>query len=121
MDGALTDLARDRGRPDSHRIRAVRLLAGAESEEALEVLRGMTWTRHWFFWRRLASVDRIMLEAVSSLTRGWSDHPRARPVLAAAREAGDERVRQAVAAGERPPPDPDDEGTDDRVDGEEAA
>ncbi len=100
VDGRLADVARDADRPGSYRIRAVRLLADAESQAALEALLDLTWTRRWIFWRRLASADRIMLEALSSLARGWSDHPRARPVLAAARKADDERIRRAAEAPE---------------------
>lgn len=111
VDDELVRLAGDDSRPSSHRIRAVRMLADGKGEGPLEVLLGLTWTRHWFFWRRLAATDRLMLEAVSSLARGWSGHPRAEPVLAAAREAGDERVRRA--AGDGPSPEGDGEPPED--------
>lgn len=97
IDRELARLAGDDRRAESHRVRAVRLLADGRSEEAVETLLGLTWTRHWIFWRRLAPPDRLMLEALSSLARGWADHPRAEPVLTAARESGEERVRRAAA------------------------
>lgn len=120
IENRLAGLAGDGGRPDSHRIRAVRLLGDAEAEEALEVLLGLTWTRHWLFWRRLASPDRLMLEAVASLARGWADHPRAEEVLAAARDHDDERVRRAAADVGAPVSNGRDAARD-RTDGEEEA
>ena len=120
VDDLLAELATDGSRAGSHRIRAVRLLADAAGEEALEALLELTWTRHWFFWRKLAAPDRLMVEAVSSLARGWPDEPRVKPVLEAARASDDERVRRAAAAGAGA----DDGGGEPREaagDGEEAA
>lgn len=95
----LARLAVDGEQASSHRLRAVRLLADAADPEALEALLEVVWTRRWLFWRDIAPGRPLVLEALSSLRRGWADAPRARRALEAAARSDDPRVREAVGAG----------------------
>lgn len=96
-DPLLAELAGDDGQASSHRVRAVRLLAETDAPRALETLLGLVWRRRWIFWRKLSPASPLVVEALKSLARGWTDEPRARRALRAAAEADDAELRRAAA------------------------
>ena len=97
-DPLLAELAGDGEQASSHRIRAVRLLAESDAPRALETLLDLVWRRRWIFWRRLSPPSPLVIEALKSLARGWTDEPRAGRALRAAAEADNPKLRRAAAA-----------------------
>ncbi len=82
------------------RLAAIRALAATDTPETLHFLIRMTWVRKLFFFRTLAPKSADMLEALSVLARGWSEHAEVQRVLSAARKSKDPQIRAVVARAE---------------------
>lgn len=93
----LVRVARDRGRPYSLRVHAVRALEDRQTDRALEALMDLTWVRRWIFFRRLADPSPVTREAVRVLARRWIHREEAEVVVRAAAEAEDDAMREAAA------------------------
>jgi len=90
--------AGDPSLPPAVRTRAVQLLSASGSETARRALIDLVWVRRWIFWRKLAPPTGPMLAALGELAEGWVDDPEVAPVLRAAVESPDQKIRTAVSA-----------------------
>jgi hypothetical protein len=96
----LVEMAADPDQASSHRLRAVRLLAGAEDPDALQALLDLVWRRKWLFWREIAAGSPLVVQALEAMREGWSDEPSVRKALEAAARSDDASVRRAAGAEE---------------------
>ena len=78
------------------RVGAIRALGGSGSADALPALLRLTWVNKFFFIKGLADKSSEVLEALAVIAGTWSEEPRTRKVLKAARKSRDAQVR-AVA------------------------
>lgn len=90
------ELARDPKVPEGVRIRAVRVLGRLGTRAGRDALMELVWKRKWWFWRRIAAKTPVVLEALATLARAWSEADAVRPVLEAAASSRDREIREAV-------------------------
>ena len=94
-------IVRDTGAAPTIRMAGIRALAPSKSEDALNALLEMTWTRKWIVLRRLAPKSSEMLEALAVLARSWRDNPGVHHILEAAAKNKDAQIRAVVRSREK--------------------
>lgn len=91
-------MARDPARRSTHRVLAIRILAGSQTTRALQTLTGIALPRRrWFLRRRLAPKSPELLAAIAGLATHWPGEPEAEPVLSQAERHPDPEVRAAAS------------------------
>jgi hypothetical protein len=79
------------------RLLAIRVIAVARSENALERLLSLVRrSRRWWGGSRLAPKSPVLLAALKALAEGWASHPEVVPVLTEAAGHRDPEIRASV-------------------------
>jgi hypothetical protein len=97
----LITMAHDEKLGSTLRVGAIRALGGSGSADALPALLRLTWVRKLFFIKGLGDKSSEVLEALAAIAGTWSEDPRTRKVLNAARKSKDAQVRAVAQKAER--------------------